>query len=132
MSCVIDASIMVSFLMNDEDSELSVPIVAPLLNAIAHVPSLWIYEMASAFRIAERRQRITPEDTPMYLDSLKVLMIDHHHPDPQKMVEISRDTGLSIYDSAYIALCLKEQLPLATLDKKMKSVAEQLGIKVLS
>ena len=123
---------MVSFLMNDEDSELSVPIVAPLLNAIAHVPSLWIYEMASAFRIAERRQRITPEDTPMYLDSLKVLMIDHHHPDPQKMVEISRDTGLSIYDSAYIALCLKEQLPLATLDKKMKSVAEQLGIKVLS
>ena len=132
MSCVIDASIMVSFLMNDEDSELSVPIVAPLLNAIAHVPSLWIYEMASAFRIAERRQRITPEDTPMYLDSLKVLMIDHHHPDPQKMVEISRDTGLSIYDSAYIALCLKEQLPLATLDKKMKSIAEQLGIKVLS
>lgn len=123
---------MVSFLMNDEDSELSVPIVAPLLNAIAHVPSLWIYEMASAFRIAERRQRITPEDTPMYLDSLKVLMIDHHHPDPQKMVEISRDTGLSIYDSAYIALCLKEQLPLATLDKKMKSIAEQLGIKVLS
>jgi predicted nucleic acid-binding protein len=88
--------------------------------------------MASAFRIAERRQRITSEDTPIYLDSLKVLMIDHHHPDPQKIVEISKVTGLSIYDSAYIALCLKEQLPLATLDKKMKVVAEQLGIKVLS
>lgn len=132
MSAVIDASIMVSYLMNDEESSNSVPIITPLLNGPTHVPSLWIYEMASAFRIAERRLRITSDDTRQYLDYLKILMIDHHHPDSQEIIDIARETGLSIYDASYIALCLRDQLPLATLDKQMKRVAEDLGIEVLA
>ena len=132
MSAVIDASIMVSYLMNDEDSSQSVPVITPLLTSPTHVPSLWVYEMASAFRIAEKRQRITSDDTRQYLAYLKILMIDHHHADSAEIVDIARQTGLSIYDASYISLCLQEDLPLATLDKQMRKVAEELGIKVLT
>ena len=59
-------------------------------------------------------------------------MIDHHHPDSAEIVDIARQTGLSIYDASYISLCLQEDLPLATLDKQMRKVAEELGIKVLA
>jgi len=123
---------MVSYLIKDEQTNSVEPIIAPLLLTLTHVPTLWVYELASAFRVAERKQRISESDIDSYLEAIKLLMVDHHHPKTEMIVEISRTTGLTPYDASYLALCLQLELPLATLDKKMKAVAEQLGIKVLS
>ncbi len=40
-------------------------------------------------------------------------------------------TGLTVYDSLYIALALREKIPLLTLDKQQGKVAEKLGVKVV-
>ena len=132
MSCVIDASIMVSYLVKDETTDAVESIMAPLLVTLSHVPTLWVYELASALRVAERKQRISESDINSYLEAIQLLMVDHHHPKTEMIVEISRTTGLTPYDASYIALCIQLELPLVTLDKKMKAVAEQLGINVLS
>ena len=92
---------------------------------------MWLYEIASAFRLAELRKRITEEDTQIAMRGLKIMMVDHHHPSAESILEISRQTGLTVYDASYIALCLRDDLPLATLDKKLRSAAIELGIKVL-
>ncbi len=128
---MIDASLMVSYLIRDENSQLADPIVWNQATTVSHVPSLWLYEIASAFRVAEIRNRITNEDTQIAMQGLKMMMVDHHHPSTESILEISRQTGLTVYDSSYLALCLRDELPLATLDKKMRSAAVELGIEVL-
>jgi predicted nucleic acid-binding protein len=40
-------------------------------------------------------------------------------------------TGVSIYDSLYIAQAKKSKLPLVTLDMKQKEAAEKVGVKVI-
>ena len=45
--------------------------------------------------------------------------------------EISIRHGITVYDSLYIALSLRRQVPLLTLDLKQKKVASSLGIPVL-
>jgi predicted nucleic acid-binding protein len=45
--------------------------------------------------------------------------------------EIAILTGVSIYDSLYIAQAKKNKLPLVTLDMKQKEVAEKVGVKVI-
>jgi hypothetical protein len=122
---------MVSYLIRDENSEIADPIIWEQVTTISHVPSLWLYEIASAFRLAEIRKRITEEDTEIAMQGLKIMMVDHHHPSTESILEISRQTGLTVYDASYIALCLRDDLPLATLDKKLRSAAIQFGIKVL-
>jgi predicted nucleic acid-binding protein len=45
--------------------------------------------------------------------------------------EIAILTGVSIYDSLYIAQAKKNKLPLVTLDMKQKEAAEKVGVKVI-
>jgi predicted nucleic acid-binding protein len=45
--------------------------------------------------------------------------------------EIAILTGVSIYDSLYIAQAKKNKLPLITLDMKQKEAAEKVGVKVI-
>ncbi len=44
---------------------------------------------------------------------------------------IALSTGLTIYDSLYIALAVKENLPLLTLDQRQRAVARKLGISTV-
>ena len=122
---------MVSYLIDDERTDEVEKIISPILKTLSHVPTLWIYEISSALRLAEKRARISETDINSYLAAIKLLLVDHHHPKAELIVEISRTTGLTPYDSSYIALCIKMDIPLVTLYIQMKQVAEELGIKVL-
>ncbi|MCD6508965.1 MAG: type II toxin-antitoxin system VapC family toxin [Thermoprotei archaeon] len=44
---------------------------------------------------------------------------------------IALSTGLTIYDSLYIALAVKENLPLLTLDQRQRAIARKLGISTV-
>lgn len=132
MTCVLDASFVVSTLIPDEDSTHAEQIIRNLRGVTAQVPTVWIYEIASALAIAEKSQRLTREGCDAAIAHAKNFPAEHHHPDVEAVIKISRDFGLSVYDASYLALCLKEALPLATFDKKMKSAAIALGISLLN
>jgi len=46
-------------------------------------------------------------------------------------LKISLENNISIYDSLFLALSLKEDMILVTRDKKQKEVAEKLKIRVI-
>ena len=55
---------------------------------------------------------------------------DKKHPDftDQELMLLAADNQLSSYDTAYLNLAKREQLPLETLDKKMKQLAQSMGL----
>jgi predicted nucleic acid-binding protein len=48
------------------------------------------------------------------------------------LLDLARQNKLSIYDAAYLALAMSEQIPLATLDLALKAAASAVGVALLT
>ena len=48
------------------------------------------------------------------------------------MLGLARAQHLSAYDAAYLELALRRDLPLATLDDKLKAAASAVGVRALA
>ena len=135
MSVVIDASLTVAWYFDDETTPPTEAVLDRVSETGAVVPALWRLEVANAFQSAIRRKRITAD----YRDrSLIELM---HMPiviDAETNVHAWTTTlrlaerfALTSYDSAYLELAQRRNLPLATLDVELRNAAAVLDIVVL-
>jgi predicted nucleic acid-binding protein len=50
---------------------------------------------------------------------------------PSALIAAARQSGLTAYDAAYFELALRRNLPLATLDDRMRAAAQRAGIELL-
>ena len=99
----------------------------------ALVPELWWYEVRSILLVSERRGRISAAGTAQFLKSLANLRIEiDTGRDDQPMLALAREHKLTAYDAAYLALAIRERLPLATLDGALQAAARSSGIRLLA
>jgi len=129
MRFVLDATITITWAMRDEDHPLAERAFLALQSGSAIVPAIWWYEIRNILVLNERRNRIAPSDCAQFLLDLDQLAIDVVFPDNGvDAMELSRKFKLSVYDAAYLALAMRERLPLATLDKSLEAAAVAAGI----
>ena len=135
MSIVLDASMTLAWLFEDEQTDQVLATINHVYMGGASVPPLWRYEVANGLQMAIRRQRITPDYRTRCLDKIDELPITI---DPDGVSEIWSTTikladlyRLTVYDAAYLELALRLDCPLATLDKDLRNAAEKAGLKVL-
>lgn len=133
MTFVLDASVSIAGVLPDESSQRAAVALSRLTATatVAVVPSLWIYEAASALRSAESRGRITEADSVLALRSLSALPLTSAEPDIRPVAETARAFGLSVYDASYLALSMSRGLPLATLDTRLAAAAVSAGVALL-
>lgn len=76
--------------------------------------------------VNERRQRITEADTVDFLRFVSALpiLIDYA-PDDGSILRLGRQYRLTVYDSSYLELALREAVPPASLDKELAAVARR-------
>jgi predicted nucleic acid-binding protein len=101
----------------------------------ASAPQHWPPEVLNGLMMAERRQRIGTDqrcrlagflrDLPIVLD---VETIDRVWDATQALAERFR---LTVYDAIYLELAHRRELPLATLDRELRTAALSLGVSVL-
>ncbi|NQW73285.1 MAG: type II toxin-antitoxin system VapC family toxin [Actinobacteria bacterium] len=132
MTFVLDASVVVACVMPDETSQRATAVLGRLTKTHAIVPSLWSYEVASAIHNAARRGRMTEADAALALRSLVNLPLTHVEPEPTRLIEIAQMTGLTVYDSSYLALSMSRGLPLATFDDRLAAAAIKAGVQILA
>lgn len=129
---VLDCSVALSWCLEDESSSYAEQILDALREAEAVVPSIWALEVTNVFLVAERRSRITLAQTAKALKLLKSLpiCIDNHPPFGvmESTLSIARIESLSAYDASYLELATREELALATLDKRLAQAARDYGI----
>jgi predicted nucleic acid-binding protein len=132
MRFVLDASIAVTWAMRDEDHPLADLAFLELQSGSALVPGIFWYEIRNILVLNERRGRISPHDSTRFLRDLEQFSIDVDFPhNGTQIMELARTYKLSVYDAAYLALAMNEQLPLATLDKDLKAAALAACIPLL-
>lgn len=132
MRFVLDASVTINWAMRDESNPVADLAFSALGSGSAVAPAIWWYEVRNILVVNERRQRITPADSNQFLvDLLGLEIAIDNDPDSAAILDLSRRLGRTIYDAAYLALALREQLPLATLDKHLEAAAAAEGIALL-
>jgi predicted nucleic acid-binding protein len=52
--------------------------------------------------------------------------------DESIVLELARQTRLTVYDASYLALAMRERIPLATLDKDLRNAAQAAGVPLLA
>lgn len=92
-------------------------------------PALWWVEVRNVLLIAERRGRLTPQDTSVALRAIEELHISlDHAPDGVAVLQLARAHRLTAYDAMYLELSIRQQRPLATLDRKLSTAAQVEGV----
>lgn len=133
MTCVLDASITLSFLLADEFTDSSAQVLARVASDGAIVPTLWDYEVLNGVRSAERRGRINEADVRRALQGLARLPIerDRRPITGMDVIALARQFDLSIYDAAYLWLAIETNLPLASRDSTLLEAARQAGVSTI-
>ena len=126
MTFILDASVALAMVLPDEGTPVAQRLLSAVVRDEAIVPSLWHYEVASGLHNAAVRGRLSQ------VDGLCRLPLRIDRPDPVHLIDLSRELGLSVYDSSYLSLCLKERAPIATLDGRLAEAARAAGVSVLS
>jgi predicted nucleic acid-binding protein len=125
MAFVLDASVTIAWAMQDESDPLVNFAFGEIERVSALVPMIWWYEVRNILIVNERRGRIDSSASNTFLNHLQGLRI---RIDPlelfdrsSKLPGIARSFGLTVYDAAYFQIALRENLPLATLDKNLET-----------
>ena len=95
------------------------------------VPALWWVEVRNALVIAERKGRLTQEDTAAAVQAIDALGIHlDQAPDGTSILRLARTHGLTAYDALYLELSIRQQRPLATLDRRLGAAAQSEGVRL--
>ena len=132
MSLVVDASVTLAWLFEDESNAYTEKALSRLETENAMVPGIWLYEVANVLVLAERRGRITEAVSRQFRELLSRLPIQVDHLGQTELwssaTHLAREHGLTAYDAAYLELAMREGLPLATQDKALKEAARAAGV----
>jgi predicted nucleic acid-binding protein len=135
---VLDASIALAWFLDRPTPQYADHIKQLLVRGNrAVVPALWKLEIANGFISAERRGTLAASDTNEALQSLDIVIahaIDNS-PDSVSMrgiLRAAREFQLTAYDAVYLDIALRQELPLATLDRQLLSAASKAGVEIVS
>lgn len=133
MSIVLDSSVSLAWVFEDEATEAVDQIFETAITSGAVVPGIWRLEVANGLRMAVRRRRIDMAYVSSALVRLEALPIGI---DAETNLHAWKATlaladrfDLTLYDAAYIELAQRRRLPLATLDRKLAQAAVDADIE---
>ncbi|HHY45798.1 MAG TPA: type II toxin-antitoxin system VapC family toxin [Firmicutes bacterium] len=125
----VDASLVVKWLVDEEESELALEILESWLSGGVTIisPTLLIYEVPSVLRKLTMQGKLTPErawEGFQYLGAVGI-QLESSAQLLLKAWEISMQFRMStIYDAAYIALAELRGCPLYTCDRRLIRVVD--------
>jgi predicted nucleic acid-binding protein len=129
---VLDGSVTLAWLFQDEKDPYADAIVAKLPHLEMLVPRLWHLEVANVLLAGERRKRWSQADTTSWLSFLSGLPVVVDSVTESQAwsdtINLARQHGLSAYDAAYLEIALRKKVPLATLDTRLEAAAIAVGV----
>jgi predicted nucleic acid-binding protein len=135
MSLVLDCSVTLAFLLDDERSDPIEKLFEKVAYEGAVVPTLWYLEVANSLNVAVRRKRITDKFRDEALTDLSVFEIaadaETHLHAWHSTLPLASSAGLTVYDAAYLELAQRKRLALATLDLPLAKAASAAGVAVI-
>jgi predicted nucleic acid-binding protein len=131
----LDASVTLAWCFKDEVTPYTTAVLRMLADTEATEPTIWPLEIANVLALSERRHRLTPADTALFIEMLQGLPV-RFDPNPPGLhmwpiLALCRRHGLTAYDASYLELAGRARLPLATLDARLRAAAREAGVRLV-
>jgi prevent-host-death family protein len=135
MSLVLDSSVALAWALPDESNWTLDPLLDRLITENMMVPQIWPLEMGDVLLVAVRRGRLTAQDMTLLVQEFRALPVEIDTMSTEESLKetllLARKYELTTYDFSYIELAKRRDLPLATLDTKLRKVCLATHIRLL-
>jgi predicted nucleic acid-binding protein len=135
MSFVLDNSVALTWCFEDERTPATTALLEQVGQSGALAPMLWPLEALNALLVGERRGRLDAAKRRAlagFLAALPVKLDDETAGQAwTATADLAERFNLSSYDAAYLELAHRRNLPLASLDRELRTAAGALGLTVL-
>ncbi len=128
MNLIVDTNIFLAVVL-DEPEKASIIEVGAGYDAVS--PDVLPYEIGNALSAMIKRCQLTGSEAISAYGMTRLVPVKLMQTDIQKALEIAIRFNIYAYDSYFIQCAISMNAPLLTLDKKMRSVANELNIKTL-
>lgn len=129
---VLDASVTMAGVLDDENSPLADEALSRLTYNPALVPYFWHIEVRNVLLNAERRGRLTAVRAGQHLATLLALPVETDDAlDFNGAYGLAQTHGLTFYDAVYLELSIRRNAMLATLDNALGRAAVAAGLTLL-
>jgi predicted nucleic acid-binding protein len=120
----------------DENDDYANALLAIMPDSEAFVPLIWSLEVANTLLVAERRNRMTTEQSELAIALLQSLLIHvdeaTHTNALSSTLALGRQEGIAAYDAAYLELALRLELHRSqTLDTRLAEAATRCGVELV-
>ena len=132
---VIDAAVALAWVFPDEHNAAADAILQSLEYQAAVVPGNWSVEVADALATAEQTGSITEARVQRFATLLETLNVVEYACEPPsavgRRISLCRNYGLTAYEAAYLDLAMREELPLATFERRLRHAARMTGVTLV-
>ena len=94
-------------------------------------PDVLPFEIGNALSALLKRHRLSPKELINVWDATQGIPVDLRRIDIRKALEIASQFNIYAYDAYFLTCAVSLQSPLITLDRRMRKVAKNLGIRIL-
>ena len=134
MAFVLDASVVLAWLLPDERSGFAQKLMMRAARERPRAPSLLVLEVGNALLQAERRTRLRRAARLELLEAFTALPIALEPVSADAMLraaELAANHSLTIYDACYLELAIARSCALAAFDRALGNAARSEGVGVL-
>lgn len=128
MDIVADTNIFLSVALNEPERG---QIIKLTTDASISAPEILPYEVGNALSVMVKRKRLTMAEALKAHKAVNLIPVRLVGVDVLASIKIAAEHGIYAYDAYFLQCARFYSLPLLTLDKRMKQVAEDLGLQVL-
>jgi len=128
MDILIDASALMPVLINEPEKS---HIIHLTRNCNLLAPSLLPYEIGNALTRLKKRRILDNKEIITAYNDFKKIPLRLLHPDIENALLIACKYVIYAYDAYYLEIAMRLNLPLLTLDRRMKKVALDLKLRIL-
>lgn len=135
MPFVLDSSVALAWALPDESNPTLDPLFDRLSTENVIVPPVWSLEIGNVLLVAVRRGRLAVRDMSRLVRELRALPVEVDVMSIEESLNetllLSRKYELTTYDASYIELAKRRDMPLATLDNKLRKACLSAKITLL-
>ncbi len=134
MAFVLDASVVLAWLLPDERSEFAQRLIARAVHERPRAPSLLLLEVGNALLQAERRTRLRRASRLELMDAFTALPIALEPVAAETILrasELAAIHSLTLYDACYLELAISRACSLASVDDALCKAARAEAVVVL-
>lgn len=128
MEIVVDASVLIAVIANEDEKEKLVAVTNEV-ELIAPLSVHW--EIGNAFSSLLKRKRVTIDEALQAIEVYLQIPVRFVEVELTESLELADELGLYAYDTYLLRCAEKYRLPLLTLDAKLVQAAKEKKIQVL-